>query len=50
MKRNIYYKSACNKFKKQPKLIVSVLADVNKAAKMVLEIVNKEKAQLLMPA
>ena len=39
-----------SKLKKQPKFIVSVLADVNKTAKMVLEIVNKEKAQLLMPA
>lgn len=39
-----------SKLKKQPKFIVSVLSDVNKAAKMVLEIVNKEKAQLLMPA
>lgn len=39
-----------SKLKKQPKFIVSVLTDVNKAAKMVLEIVNKEKAQLLMPA
>ena len=38
-----------SKLKKQPKLIVYVLTDVNKAAKMVLEIVNKGKAQLLMP-
>ena len=38
-----------SKLKKKPKYIVSVLTDVNKAAKMVLEIVNKEKAQLLMP-
>lgn len=39
-----------SKLKKQLKFIVSVLTDVNKEAKMVLEIVNKEKAQLLMPA
>ena len=39
-----------SKLKKQPKFIVSVLSDVNKAAKMVLEVVNKDKAQLLKTA
>lgn len=39
-----------SKLRQQPKFIVSVLSDANKAAKMVLEIVNKDKAQLLKTA
>lgn len=45
-----YLDAWISKLKKQPKFIVSVMSDVSKAVKMVLEIVNKEKAQLLMPA
>lgn len=39
-----------SKLKQQPKFIVSILSDVNKAAKMVLEVVDKDKAQLLKTA
>lgn len=38
------------KLKQQPKSIVSVLSDVNKAAKMVLEVVNNEKSHVLKTA
>lgn len=38
------------KLKQQPKYIVSVLSDVNKAARMVLEVVNKNKPQILKTA
>ena len=38
------------KLKQQPKYIVSVLSDVNKAARMVLEVVNKDKPQILKTA
>ena len=36
--------------KKEPKFIVSVLADVNKAAQMILEVVCKEKVELVKMA
>lgn len=35
-----------SKLKQQPKYIVSVLSDANRAAKMVLEVVNSDKCQL----
>ncbi len=39
-----YLDAWIGKLKQQPKFIVSVLSDVNKAAKMVLEVVNNEKS------
>lgn len=43
---NAAYLSAwISKIKQQPKFIVSVLSDVNKATKMVLETINKDKAE-----
>ena len=45
-----YLDAWIGKLKQQPKFIISVLSDANKAAKMVLEAMNEEKAQLLKTA
>lgn len=45
-----YLSTWISNIKQQPKFIVSILSDVNKAVKMVLEIVNKDKAELFQSA
>lgn len=48
---NAAYLSAwVSQIKEQPKFIMSVLSDVNKASKMVLDIINVKKAELLKSA
>lgn len=42
-----YLSTWISKIKQQPKFIVSILSDVNKAVKMVLEVINKDKVELL---
>ena len=45
-----YLDSWISALHKEPKFIVSVLADVNKAVQMILEVVSKEKVELVKMA